>query len=418
MKIALVTGAFPPEFVGGTERVVQAQARALQERGHEVLVVCGSQDKRHGFRQSVQTEDGLAVLRIAKTRVESSRAHWQFARLARIVDEATVGYDLVHVHHWAGLSGDLVRRLRRRVPVVLSLHDAFASCPRHFRVPEEGCACPSSRPTSDCARCLVPLVGDASAHDLEEAVGARWSSFRAEIEAATRVVVPSRSLRDSLGAWMELGSDGWEVVPHGLCQELAPVESTRRSGEPLTVISFGNRARAKGTLDLVRALAALPEGSARLLLLGAEVEPGVDAELHAAAGALPLELEGRYDAARLAQRAAQADLAAFPSRAEESYGLVVEEALALGLPVWVSDRGALSEVLTDAAGRGALPGGVLPAEDPGAWMRELQRLVEEPQRLQDARALVPASPRTVESAVEQQLRIYSEALQNDPVPGP
>lgn len=418
MKIALVTGAFPPEFVGGTERVVAAQARALQQRGHEVLVVCGSQDKRHGFRQEVRDEDGLAVLRIAKTRVESSQAHWQFARLARIVDDATVGYDVVHVHHWAGLSGDLVRRLQRRVPVVLSLHDAFASCPRHFRVPLEDCVCPSSRPTSDCARCVVPLVGEASPHDLEEAVAARWTSFRAEIEAASLVVTPSRSLRASLGAWMELDSSSWEVVPHGLCQELTPVPTTREDGGPLTVVSFGNRARAKGTLDLVRAMAALPEGSAKLLLLGAEVEPGVDAELHAAAGSLALELEGRYDDARLAQRAAQADLAAFPSRAEESYGLVVEEALALGLPVWVSDRGALPEVLTDVAGRGALPGGVLPAEDPAAWTRELQRLVEDPRRLQDARALVPAAPRTVESAVEQQLRIYAEALQHNPVPGP
>lgn len=417
MKIALVTGAFPPEFIGGTERVVQAQAHALRQRGHDVLVVCGSQDKRYGFRQEVRSEDGIDVLRVAKTRVESSQVHWQFARLARIIDEATEGYDLVHLHHWAGLSGDLVRRLRRRVPVVVSLHDAFASCPRHFRVPLEGCACPSSRPTSDCARCVAPLVGGASPHDLEEALSARWKSFRAELVAASRVLTPSRWLRDSLGAWVELDPQGWEVVPHGLCQELEPVERPWEDG-PLTVISFGNRARAKGTLDLVRAMAALPAGSARLLLLGAEVEAGVDAELHAAAGSLALELEGRYDGARLAQRAAEADIAAFPSRAQESYGLVVEEALALGLPVWVSDRGALSEVLADAAGRGPLPGGVLPAEDPAAWTRELQRLVDLPGRLHDARALVPSAPRTVESAVEQQLRIYAEVLQNHPVPGP
>jgi glycosyltransferase involved in cell wall biosynthesis len=216
---------------------------------------------------------------------------------------------------------------------------------------------------------------------------------------------------------MQLDAGAWEVVPHGLCRSLPRVAAPAPDGV-LRVLSFGNRARAKGLLDLVRALAALPPGSARLTLLGREVDPCLDEELRVAAGHLPLELHDGHDAAGLAEAAARSDLAAFPSLAAESYGLVVEEALALGLPVWVSDRGALPEVLAEAAGRWPLPGGVLPAGRPDLWTEAFRRLVARPSRLHDARALVPAEVRTVASAVERELQVYAEALHTDPVREP
>ncbi len=417
MRIALVSGAHPPEFLGGTELAVAARARELVARGHEVVVVCGSAATSAGYHPREERIEGVRVVRLPKTEVERGRAHWRFARLARLVDQATHGHDLVHLHHWQGLSGDLVRRIARRVPVVVTLHDAHASCPRSFRAPVGGERCPRSRPTDACARCVTPLLGGEAPDDLVARLGARWADFRAELGAAARVLTPSAWLRDALAGWMELDPGSWEVVPHGLCRPLERLAPSPSSGE-LRVLSFGNRARAKGVLDLVRALAALPAGSARLALLGAEVEPGLDAELRAAAGDLPLELHGAYGPELLAEVAARSDLAAFPSLAAESYGLVVEEALALGLPVWVSDRGALPEVLTDAAGRGPLPGGVLPAGRPEAWTEALRRLVARPGRLHDARALVPAALRTVASAVERELQVYAEALHTEPVREP
>ena len=417
MRIALVTGSLRPELVGGTELAVEARARELAARGHEVLVVCGSDESTGGHHPRQEDLDGLRVVRLPRTSVERQDAHWCQARLARLVDEATGDADLVHIHQWQGLSGDLVRRLARRVPVVLTLHDAHASCPRSFRTPVGGLDCPRSRPTEACVRCVTPLLGPTTPADLPARLGERWSDFRAELAAASRVVTPSRFLRQAMGDWMELDSSAFEVVPHGLCRPLGRVTPPEPAGE-LRVLSFGNRARTKGVLDLVRALAALPPGSARLTLLGVEVEPGLDAELRAAAGSLPLELHGAYGEEQLRRFASRSDLAAFPSLAAESYGLVVEEALALGLPVWVSDRGALPEVLTDAVGRGPLPGGVLPAGRPEAWTAALRQLVERPQRLHDARALVPRALRGVADAVERELQLYAEVLSDQPVREP
>jgi len=206
---------------------------------------------------------------------------------------------------------------------------------------------------------------------------------------------------------VELPEGGVHVVPHGLCEELSGSgldeevsqelstarELARRTlperEGPLTVLHFGNRARIKGALDLVRAAAKLPRGSLKLILCGRELEPGLDAELQRAAGGQELVLHDQYSPRELVGLAEQADLAAFPSRAAESYGLVVDEALALGLPALVSDAGALPERLASAGHGGRFPGRVLPQGDLDAWTECLRGLVTEEGLLQDARAVLP-----------------------------
>ncbi|MCH2107282.1 MAG: glycosyltransferase, partial [Planctomycetes bacterium] len=220
-------------------------------------------------------------------------------------------------------------------------------------------------------------------------------------------LVPSRWLQESLTRQVELPLQSLHVLSHGLCEELstrglelplteelstaralANSSAPEREG-PLTVLHFGNRARIKGALDLVRAAAKLPKGSVRLILLGEELEKGLDDELVRAADGQELRIHGRYTPEELSRFAREADLAAFPSRASESYGLVVDEALALGLPTLVSDAGALPERLASAGHGGRYPGRVLPQGDLDAWAECLRSLVTERGLLQDARAVLP-----------------------------
>jgi glycosyltransferase involved in cell wall biosynthesis len=411
LRIALVCNAYPPEFVGGTELVVAAQAKELQYAGHEVRVICGTHAGRAGDLPSTEFVDGVEVMRIDLTADERSSAHWQRERVVRVIGEAVTGSDVVHVHHWSRTSGNLVQVLARDHPVVLTLHDYFASCPRFFRAPAPGITCPSTRPTENCVRCVSPQVGEQAPGVLQPLLTDRWTSFRAELLAAHSVIAPSRSLAIAMADQMEVDGSQWRVIPHGVCRVLTAMpRNSAPAGEPLTVLSFGNRSELKGTLDLVRAAAGTEPGTVRLILAGCEVQAGFDAELRAAAGELELELIGRYDSEELALLAARSDLAAFPSRALESYGLVLEEALALGLPTWVSDRGALPEVLAGTVGSGPLPGGVLPAECPAAWTQLFHELANSPRKLQDAARCVPKQNKLAGRAIQQQLEIYNTIL--------
>jgi glycosyltransferase involved in cell wall biosynthesis len=418
MNILLIGANFPPEFTGGTEIVLEAQARELARAGAKVRILCGTDQPLEGTEVLREDCGEIEVIRLPRTEEERSSLEWIHPRITDLVLGELAGADLVHVHHWACLSGDLIRRMAATRSVLVTLHDHFSSCPRYFRVPREGLTCPVGEDVATCAACLASEVPSLETSVLAQRLGERLASFRAEIEAASVVITPSEALRESLAAHLSVDVAGWRILPHGLCRPLAPALRDGIERDPLTVLHFGNRAAIKGTLDLVRAVAALPVGRVRLILAGAEVEAGFDACLKIVAGDLELEIHGEYDAVQLRRLARRADLAAFPSRAEEGYGLVVEEALALGLPVWVSDRGALPEVLRSASPYGTLPGGILPAEDPDRWCAVLRELVEDRERLQDARCALPARPRTATEAAHDLLEIYAQILQGVPLTGP
>jgi len=72
----------------------------------------------------------------------------------------------------------------------------------------------------------------------------------------------------------------------------------------------------------------------------------------------------------------EADLFVLPSRAE-TYGMVVTEALARGVPVIATRVGGVPEAMGTAPG-GALPGMLVPPEDPAALAAALRAWLTEP----------------------------------------
>lgn len=414
MRIVLVTGNFAPHFEGGTEAVARAQARELARRGHDVSILSGTDRPHTGEDREFAEVDGLSVSFFPRTAAEPYDLTLERPRIEALVCEAAASADVVHLHHWASLSGSLVRLLSRSAPVVVTLHDSFTSCPRFFRVPAAPVtACPERGDFEPCVRCIESDAGDAPREALAAGLHARSLAFQAELDAAARILVPSASHGNRLGQFVELPPERLSVLHHGLAGPLEELDVALpwrpEEGERLRVVTFGHRTQVKGTSDLVRALAALdPAKRARveLVSLGSEVEEGFDAALRSLAGELSLRLEAPYDLADLPRRLSAlggAHLAAFPSRVHESYALVLDEAHALGLPAWVSDRGAPME-------RVAGGGRVLPAEDAAAWTRAFDDLFTNPKALDDERASVPSTPRTAADAARELESLYRELI--------
>jgi glycosyltransferase involved in cell wall biosynthesis len=148
------------------------------------------------------------------------------------------------------------------------------------------------------------------------------------------------------------------------------------------LLCVGALTPTKGQDLLVAALAEVRDQPWTATLVGPLRDPGhVDAvraaiERHGLAGRV--RLTGPLTGAALDAAYAGTDLLVVPSRAE-TYGMVVTEALARGVPVLVSDAGGLPETLgRDPEGR--VPGMVVPAgrvADLGAalhgWMADPDR---------------------------------------------
>jgi len=395
VKLLVVSPHFRPRFEGGTEVVARAQALALAEQGHDVRVVAGCDTPHRGDDVERETVDGLPVAFLPRLPDEPYDLLLERPRLRMLVEQQAAGVDAVHLHGWATLAGDLVQALASRARVVVSLHDLFVTCPRFFRLPVGGVtACPPRGEYEPCVRCVAPDAPGVPAEVLASGLAARARRFQTELDAAHAVVLPSDAQRTRLESLVTLAPDRTHVLPHGLVHEPPDAEVLRGAAVawdgrgPLRVLFLGNLTAVKGVLDLAEAAGRVAAGGCalELVLAGAAVEEGVVEALRTAAGSARLHLLGRYDPSTLPARLASlggCHLAALPSRAHESYGLVVDEALALGLPTWVSDRGAPQERV-GAAGR------VLPAADAAALAVALESAYDDPAALARERSAAGA----------------------------
>ena len=237
----------------------------------------------------------------------------------------------------------------------------------------------------------VPGVASVvTMHDLIwRHAGADWGPPEA-VRAMERISVPTvrrarRVIADSVAAAGELVAQigvrpgRVSVVPLGVAApgvRATPEAELRRTldlGSGPVLLCVAQKRPYKRQEVLLRALAALPDGSVRLVLPGAPT--AYEQELRALAVKL-----GVADRVRFPEWVCDADLEGLYALATavllasrlEGFGLPVLEAMLRGVPVGCSDRSALPEVAGDAAL-------MFDPEDQDAVDAAVRRLVEEPE---------------------------------------
>ncbi len=400
MKVLLFVHNFPPEFLGGTEQVTLGLAKGLRELGEEVVIVSGSDAFHPGGRCLVERFEGFHVHRVLRDPSETYNLELDFptakVQIDRILEEEKPG--AVHIHHWSTLGMGLVQKAKAKgIPSIISLHDLWTCCPRFFRTPRKGVRCPAGAERENCVTCISPDLGDPDEVELGLAFDRRQARIRAELGEAQRVLVPSESLARRIRK--HLPFDGpLEVLGHGLLQD--PRERSVPREKNLRVGSFGNLVPSKG-LDLLVDALSHNASECELHLSGHCPDPEYMDQLRERAKrhGLPLIWHGPFGM-HDPHPALDLDLAVFPSLCEESYGLVVEEALARGVPVVVSGRGALPERLNRGGGVVVRSGGVMPLRI------VVSNLIRNRRDLEQLRAEIPSSFPTILDAAKRCQLLY------------
>lgn len=119
------------------------------------------------------------------------------------------------------------------------------------------------------------------------------------------------------------------VVGYGVDLDLFSARTAPPPAGPLTVGFVGALSQRKGARYLLAALAALPKGSARLIIY---TRAAVDRGLIRGFEHVDVEIRGGLSDAELSADLKRCDLVALPSIAE-GFGLVILEAMACGVPV-------------------------------------------------------------------------------------
>lgn len=203
-----------------------------------------------------------------------------------------------------------------------------------------------------------------------------WERERAVLRAAAMVITTSTWARSALLELYSLPADHVRVAEPGVdLAELAP--GTESAG---ALLSVGAVIPGKGhdvLVDALRPLAglrwqwdcvgSLERDPVFVERLGRRVlDGGMDGRVR---------FSGTQAEADLSRSYAAADVLVFPSRAE-TYGMVIAEALARGLPVVAAEVGGVPEALGRGVD-GARPGLLVPPGDPAALGEALRSWLED-----------------------------------------
>lgn len=379
MRIALVVHKFPPARVGGTEVYTLALARGLALKGHEVFVFYrddraadegpgGVWEEREGFR-------AFRVSRaIHPARASLLERFWDTfwnpdveTQFARFLEEARP--DVVHFQHLKDLSFRLtVQAKRKGLPVVLTLHDYWFLCGNAQLIWPDGRVCHGKAMGLNCGRCaLEGRVASLMAVGLRPAAAFLMQMrdllvWRA-LDYVDQLIAPSRFLIQQY-ARAGLSPERMLYLENGV--DLQRIRRYVRRPSPDGRLRFayvGALAWQKGVHVAVEAFRGLPSDRAVLRIYGdPQLFPDYMERLRQLADPANTSFEGPVPNDEIGRVLAETDVLLVPSLWYENSPVVIQEALAAGVPVIASDLGALAEKV-----RPGVNGWLCPPGDVQAW---------------------------------------------------
>ncbi len=364
-RILHLVHGWPPWSSAGTE--VYARRLALRQAAwREVTVYARMADPARALGEALEVDDGGVRVRLAvnnfvqrdplsRNALYDRRLAADFAALLREVRP-----DLLHVHHLAGHAATLpAAAARQGIPILYQIQDWWSPCARANLLDAGRRLCPGPAP-GRCSACL-PMTALPGAPLLNRLLYAgRQRLTRAALGTADAFVMGSHAILASyreLG-WLPAGPPAF-VIPYGIERPSEQMPSPRPrhpAGGPLRFGVIGSILPHKGIHLAVAAFRGVDPARATLAVWGdPSISPPYTAEL-AALASPAVRFAGRFPEERRGEVFAGLDVLIVPSLGLESFGLVAHEALAEGVPVLASRRGALAELFgaADAPPRGAL----------------------------------------------------------------
>jgi glycosyltransferase involved in cell wall biosynthesis len=403
-----VVHGWPPFNHAGTE--IYARELALRQVGRrDVVVYARVADAGRSLGEATELIDaGIRVRLVVNNftqRHPLSRNALRSAVLERdfadLVDEARP--DLVHVHHLAGHAVGLLRVLaRRRIPYVYQVQDWWGPCARSNLLRPDRRLCAGPAPAR-CARCLPLTRVPPAALWNRVLYRERARATRGALRRASALVMGSRFIERS---YRDLGYLGPRakvaILPYGIGACRGRPETTPPL--PLRFGVIGSMMPHKGVHVAVEAFREVSPDRATLEVWGdLSVLPAYAGELRAAASPA-VRLHGTFPEARKDEVFEGLDVLVVPSLGLESFGLVAREAMARGMPVLASRRGALTEAFEDGrCGAFFEPG------DAGELRGWIERLCERPETVAGWRRNLPPI-KGMDDHAEEIERLYAEVL--------
>ena len=317
--------------------------------------------------------------------------------------------NLVHVHHTMLATLDAIDIAHLYgIPVVVTVHDYYLLCPNYNLLDKSARFCQLPTDEQRCSACL------ASRKDLTAGFSlTRWRDrIREKLAFADMLVFPSRAAHDVFAQVYQ--ADQYRIIPHGVevghsasgshdCEGEA--ERTPEKTAAFSVCFLGYPAPQKGKHLMEQAVPDLVREGVKVHFLGSRAEDwppewkifGDSLVFH---GPYP-----RKEAVAILTQLSP-HLVLLPSPWPETFGYVLSEAMAAGVPVVVPPLGALAERVAETGA-----GVIMEEVSPEALVRAVLSVRDAPDRyIEILRQAGGSGPKSVEEMVEDYRNLYSTLI--------
>lgn len=331
MRVALFHCIYKPDYRGGAEVVVENIAQAIKKSGRDIFVVSVGRSDRH------EIVDGIDVFRIKPFNLFNfldinrqpawKRLLWHIIDLANDVQTWKIFKLLVKERPDLIITNN-IKGLGYGVPLLAKLMNI-----KHIHIIHD-----------------MQLIHPSGLYQEGQRLNFLEKTYlvfcRILFSSPYKVIFPSSHIRDTYDRLGFFKSSIKVVSSNPLPLNVGIKKLKKNKSSRKTIFAFvGQVEEYKGIIGLLKALPGLG-GDWKLLVAG-------DGKAIIEAKKISLDLGqvvfyGHLNQDELEQKIwSEADVLINPSMVAESFGMVVIEAYAKGIPVLASDSGALPEIVKD-----------------------------------------------------------------------
>ena len=383
MRILLVIHGYPPFYMAGSEVYTYNLARELAKT-NDVFVFHRIEDKTKPLYQVADTtKDGVNIRYI--NNYEPDNATFYDKYLNPVVDDAFRDYvklvkpDVVHIGHLSHLSTQIPIIAKREfgLPVLFTIHDFWMFCHRGQLInPKDWQICPLPN-IGQCTECAAfhYKKPDFSTELIKE----RNEHISNVLDCIDVFFAPSHTLEEF---YINMGVDSSRIFYSKYGFNISKIHKSPKSLHDKITFGFTGRIiHTKGVHLLCEAFSKV-RGNARLVIWGDyDSEYGQDLVKKYSCGGI--EFKGAYHNDKLQEVLDSFDVLVCPSIWLENAPLVIQEAQAAEIPVLVSDKGGMAELVHDG-----IDGFTFKLGDADDLRSKMQDIVDNPQKLLNLKAPV------------------------------
>jgi len=260
---------------------------------------------------------------------------------------------IIHIHHlfrWP--LRDVVSVLKKmQIPYIISTHDYYFICPSYNLLDKNAQFCFEHKSEVYCQECSQSLFGEGK--DLRQ----NWHSICQELfTGASEIISPSAAAGSYFAREYPDFSDKMKVIRHGALKELEKdrrvqfrtnIAVVKNKSLPIKVAFVGNFVNyIKGAhliIDLLKKVATQEKLRNNFVFegYGGCVETTDNSTMESLKKLI--EFRGAYNRQDLPELLKHTDVVILPAVWSETYSLVADEVLSLGIPIITTHLGAIAE---------------------------------------------------------------------------